>query len=1120
MNNKLFISHKNTHLRFYNFILSTKKSYSVFLISCICFFFSTNPLIAQSVSLNFNNASYEQIFNTIEQKTGYKFVYNTQEINKHSLRSITIKDKNIETVLNELFKNTDISYRISNKHIALFKQVTRKITGTVTDQTGEPIIGANVLVKGAKTGVITDFEGKFTLSVTDNSILIISYLGYVTQNVSVKGQTHFKITLKEDTQSLDEVVVVGYGVQKKRDLTGAISSVKMSDTPIGTFSTTAHALAGKAAGLQVTQSSAQVGGGAKFRIRGETSINAGNDPLFIIDGFPVSASSTLDSEKNFYKTGTIDNILSSINPNDIESIEVLKDASATAIYGSRAGHGVIIITTKRGKTGKAKVTYSGNLSVQTIKNNYKMLNGKQYRIHRNMYLYEKWLKETGQGIYADYITDTSSKTYTPRYTDEEIATAQTTDWLDEVTRTGMQQSHNVSLTGGSEKTQYAASLNYFTQKGVVKNNAMDRFTMKVNLDQELSKYIKTGFSLHLSRNQYDNSSLGDNDFENAGIISSALRFDPSVPVRDENGDYSIFPDMAQYPNPISLLEVTDKTTSDRVLVNGYLQAEPIKGLTLKANLGVDRRYDKNKSYVPNTTVAGAAKGGIANILQRDNIDYLMELTANYTKDFGNHSLTALVGYSYQQFNQESVYAGNEDFSTDGFLYNNLQAGAGTKPYVNSSARKSALGSYFARANYSYLGKYLLTVTVRADGESNFHPDYRWGYFPSVSAGWRFSDEEFMKPLSSILSNGKLRASYGQTGNSNIGNYMTDSYGVVSGWVFGNDGYMGTAITKRGNKKLTWETTSEFNIGLDLGFFDNRISLSMEYYNRIISDLLTSNKSLPAYNEINTIAANIGKTQGRGFELTLSTVNIMNKDWTWSTDFTFYTFKDNWYERDPNWKPAAYESKKDPIRSYYSYVSDGLLQVGEKAPAWQPTLVPGQIKLKNLYDTGTSPNVLDQYDKVNLGSQDPKCTLGLNNTLRYKNLDFNIYFYGEIGRLRGASYYDAWIVGLGNSLTNVSQQSLHSYTNANQNTTVPNLIESAYDFGDYYHKKINYLRCRNITLGYTIPVSKSIANSVRISANVSNPFVFTNWNGVDPETDTGNFSYPNVTSFSFGIDISF
>lgn len=1120
MNNKLFINHTNLHLRFYNFVFATSNCCRIFLICCICFLFSVNLLMAQSISLNFSNATYEQVFNAIEQKTGYKFVYNTQELNKHSQCSISVKDKNIEAILNELFKGTGISYRISNKHIALFKQVTRKITGIVTDQTGEPIIGANILVKGAKTGVITDIEGKFSISVQENSTLVISYLGYITQNITVKAQNHLKIILKEDTQNLDEVVVVGYGVQKKRDLTGAISSVKMTDTPVGTFSTAAHALAGKAAGLQVTQSSAQVGGGAKFRIRGETSINAGNDPLFIIDGFPVSSSSTLDSEKNFYKTGTVDNVLSSINPNDIESIEVLKDASATAIYGSRAGHGVIIITTKRGKVGKAKVTYSGNFSVQDIKNNYKMLDGREYRIQRNMYVYEKWLKETGQGIYKDYITSPSTGTYTPRYTEEEIAAAQTTDWLGEVTRTGTQQSHNVSLTGGSEKMQYAASLNYFTQKGVVKNNAMDRFTMKVNLDQQLSKYIKAGLSIHLSRNQYTNSSLGDNDFENAGIISSALRFDPSVPVRDENGDYSIFPDMAQYPNPVSLLEVTDKTTSDRALVNGYLQVEPIKGLTLKANLGVDRKYDKNKSYVPNTTVAGAAKGGIANILQRDNIDYLMELTANYTKNFGNHSLTALVGYSYQQFNQESVYAGNEDFSTDGFLYNNLQAGAGSKPYVNSAARKSALGSYFVRANYSYLGKYLLTVTLRADGESNFHPDYRWGYFPSISAGWRFSDEKFMKPLSNVLSNGKLRLSYGQTGNSNIGNYMTDSYGVVSGWVFGNDGYMGTAVTKKGNKKLTWETTSEFNIGLDLGFFDNRISLSAEYYNRIISDLLVNNKTLPIYNEISTIAANIGKTQGRGVELTLSTVNLMNKDWTWNTDFTFYTYKDNWYERDPNWKPAVYESEKDPIRSYYSYIADGLLQVGEKAPAWQPALLPGQIKLKNLADTEASPNALDQYDKVYIGSQDPKCTLGLNNTLRYKNFDFNIYLYGEIGRLRGASYYDAWVVGLGNNLTNVSKQSLNSYTNSYQDTAVPNLIESAYDSGNYYYKKISYLRCRNITLGYTIPISKFIANSIRISANVNNPFVFTNWSGVDPETDTGNFSYPNVTSFNFGVDISF
>ncbi len=1128
MNNILFIGHKkkkNVHLRFYNSISSGKKRLTrIFALSICCCFFSINTLMSQSttVSLDLINSSYEQIFNTIERETGYKFVYNTQEIDVNSLQSISVKDKNVRVVLDELFKNTDISYRITNKHISLFKRVMKKISGTVVDQSGEPIIGASVSLKGSTNGTITDMDGKFSLNIPEDGILLVSYLGYLNQDIPIKGQSQFNIILKEDAQSLDEIVVVGYGVQKKRDLTGAISTVKMTDTPVGTISTVSHALAGKAAGLQVNQNSAQVGGGATFRIRGETSVAAGNDPLFIIDGFPVSTSASLESDRNYYKTGNVDNVLASINPNDIESIEVLKDASATAIYGSRAGHGVIIVTTKRGKVGAPKVTYSGNFSVQSVKNNYKMLDAKGYMKERNRYLYETWMSENGQGIYAGYLpTKPNPEAYVPRYTDEEIAAAQTTDWLDEVTRTGTQQSHNVSLMGGSEKMQYAASLNYFTQKGIVKNNAMDRFTMKVNLDQEISKKVKTGFSFHLSRNQYDNSQLGDRDWENAGIISAALRFDPSVPVRDADGKYSLFPDMTQYPNPVSLLEITDKTISDRVLANGYLQVEPIKGLMLKATLGFDRRYDKNKSYVPNTTMYGAAVGGRAVILQRDNMDYLMDLTATYTKDIGDHSFTALVGYSYQQFNQESVNAGNTDFSVDGFLYNNLGAGAGAKPYVGSSANKNGLSSYFARLNYSYLGKYLLTATVRADGAANFDPDYRWGYFPSISAGWRFSDEDFMKSFTNeILSNGKLRVSYGQTGNSNIGNHMLSAYGVVAGWVFGNDGLVGTGISKLGNRKLTWETTSEFNIGLDLGFLDNRISLSMEYYNRIISDLLNKEKSLPSYNEVKKMAANIGKTQGRGFELTLSTVNVTNKDWAWNTDFTFYTFKDNWYERDPNWTPAAYESERDPIRSHYVYLSDGLLQAGETAPAWQPALLPGQVKLKNLRDQEDALNKIDQYDQVLLGSKDPKFTLGFNNTVRYKALDLNVYFYGEFGRLRGASYYDGWVTAHGGNLTNLSRRTLASYSSDNQNTTVPNLINSAYAIGDYYYKKINYLRCRNITVGYTIPVSKSIANSVRISANVNNPFVITNWNGVDPETDNDNYSYPNVTTFSLGIDISF
>lgn len=1085
---------------------------------------------AQIVSVSAKNTKVENVLESITKQTGLSIAYSKQIVNLDRRIDIDLDNADLSTVLDKIIAGTQLDYEVKNGKIYLFEkgsnetasvtQQKKTITGLVVDNYGETVIGANVVEKGTTNGTTTDFDGRFSLSVAENATLEVSYIGYMPQNISVSGKTSVNITLTEDTQLLEEVVVVGYGVQKKRDLTGAISSVKMDDAPIGTFSTVSHALAGKAAGLQVTQTSAQAGGGSTFRIRGATSINAGNDPLFIIDGFPVSSSSDLSSG-NRYSAGTTDNILGSINPNDIESIEVLKDASATAIYGSRAGHGVIIITTKRGKKGAPKVTYSGNVSVQNMRNGYKMLNGPEYMTQRNHDDYEKWMKTNGQGLYADYVTPNASPAaFVPRYTDAEIASAQTTDWFDEVTRTGMMQSHDVSLMGGSEKMNYLASLNYLNQKGVIENNNMDRFTMKVNLDQEISKYVKTGLSFHLSRNTLDNVPLGSNEWENSGIISSAVRFDPTVPVRDENREYSKFPDMGQYPNPVSLLEITDKTTKDRILASGYLQAEPIKGLLLKATLGFDRRYDKRKNYLPNTTMYGASVGGSANIKQRDNNDYLMDLTANYTKKIGNHDFSALIGYSYQEFNSEAVEAGNYDFSIDGFLYNNLAAGGAAKPTVASSASKSALGSYFGRINYSFLGKYLLTATIRADGASNFDPDHRWGYFPSASVGWRFSDEEFLESVNHILSNGKLRASYGQTGNSNVGNRILDTYGVGTTWVYGSTGYTGIKVSQLGNKKLTWETTSEFNIGLDLGFLKNRINLAMEYYDRVISDLLVTSKSLPSYNEITTIAANIGKTQGRGFELTLNTVNFARKDFTWNTDFTFYTYKDKWKERDPNWTPAAYQSKNDPIRAIYAYKADGLLQAGETAPAWQPALVPGQIKLQNLYDADGTSNVLDQYDQYLIGSEDPDFTIGINNTLKYKSIDFNIYFYGEVGRWRGASYYDSWTAGYTGNPVNPSRQTLNAWSHDNQNTTVPSVIQSSYSAGDYYYKKINYLRCRNITVGYTIPAARKIAENIRISASINNPFTITNWNGVDPETDSSSYAYPNVTTFNFGVDISF
>jgi TonB-linked SusC/RagA family outer membrane protein len=1003
---------------------------------------------------------------------------------------------------------------------------TTNLTGNITGSSGEYLAGVSIVVKGTTSGVVSDNNGQYTIKAPNKGeILVFSYLGFITQEIVYEGQVQINVVLEDESVGLDEVVVVGYGVQRKRDLTGAVSSIKLEDTPVATFSTVSHALAGKAAGMRVTQSSAQVGGGSKFRIRGETSPKdgAGNEPLIIIDGFPVTSGSDLESGSR-YKAGSTDNLLESINPNDIASIEILKDASSTAIYGSRAGHGVIIITTKRGRQGQMRVNYSGNLSVQNMKNGYQMLNAKEYMEHWNKVEKEKYMQQYGQDIYKDYITPTPNPPeFKPRYSIARIENAKTTDYFNEVTRTGIQQSHNMSITGGSESTQYMASINYFDQQGVIKNNNMERLTANVNLDQQISRYVKTGVSFNMSRNRYDNVPLGDNEWENSGIIVSAVRFAPFVPVRDENGKYSLNLDMTQVPNPVSLLEIVDNTTKDRLLGSAYIQVEPIKNLIIKASLGADRKYAKRKAYLPTTTLAGAAVNGSANISQEDMLDYLMDLTANYKLAINNHSLTALVGYSYQQFNTEGVSAGNTNFPIDGFIYNNLYAGNGAKPSVNSWASKSSLGSYFGRINYSFKGKYLLTATIRADGDSDFNPDYRWGYFPSASVGWRFSDEEFMQSLSSVISNGKLRAGYGQTGNSNVGNRILDAYGAGESFVFGDNGTTGVRVKRLGNPALTWETTSEFNVGLDLGFVNNRINVSMEYYNRVISDLLVTSKDLLSYHEITTMADNIGKTRGTGCELTLNTINISNEKMFWSTDVTVSTYRDRWEERDPTVKLAVYESAKDPIRPIFRYRSDGLLAVGEKAPVWQPALLPGQIKLKNLADEKDSSNILDQYDRELIGSEDPAFTFGFNNTLRYRNFDLNVYFYGEVGRLRGASYYDNWVAGQsGNNFQNLSRGTFDSWFHDNKNTTQPSVLEDIYAnrVNDYWLKKISYIRCRNITLGYTVPVSKKILNSIRVYADVNNPFVITNWNGVDPETDNDRYAYPNVTSFSLGIDISF
>ncbi|WP_294471051.1 TonB-dependent receptor [uncultured Bacteroides sp.] len=1079
------------------------------------------------ISIDAHNQRVEDVLKEIEEQSDFDFFFNNKHVDLNRRVSVSADKSNIFSVLEEIFAGTNVKYSVLDKKIVLSvekqsPQQEKKVTvsGTVTDAQGEPVIGASVLEKGVQgSGTITDIDGRFKLSVSSaKTQLEVSYIGYRTQILAVQIGKDIRIILQEDSKQLDEVVVVGYGTQTKKSLTGAVGTMNMEDIETSTVTSVSHTMGGKVAGLRANIQSAQPGGAAKFRIRGEASVGAGNEPLIVIDGFPVSSSSSLGSG-NVYNAGDTDNVLESLNPDDIESISVLKDAASTAIYGARAGHGVILITTKRGKSGKPKVTYSASGSFQNIRADYDMLSAKEYMEVQNMQLKERWLRTYGMGIYEGYIHNDNEPTpFTPKYSDEQIRNAAGTDWLDEVTRTGYMQQHNVSINGGGETTKYMASINYMDQKGVVKNNGTTRFSARLNLDQVINKYVSVGLTASYSQNRYDNVPLGDGDNENAGILTSAIRFNPTLPIYDENGEYTIDPGRSTFPNPVSLLDITDNTVKDRLMGQAFVIIKPIKGLELKGMLGADRRIQKRRNYLPKTTLSGAEQNGIANVSYEDATDYLMDLTATYNANFKEHSLKALVGYSYQQFNAESVNAGNSDFLIDSFLYHNLAAGNWAKPTVGSGASKNSLGSYFARINYQFQNKYLLEATVRADGAANFAKENRWGFFPSVSAGWVVTEEKFMSSTRNWLSNLKLRASFGQTGNSSIGNRINTFYNTGDknhNYLFGGSLMNGVYASELGNPNLTWETTTEFNIGIDLGFLNDRIRLTAEYFKRRITDMLVT-KPLLFYNEVTSIADNAGSTQSQGFELTLNTVNISTRNFEWNTTLTLSKYNDRWLERADTWKPASYEKENDPIRAWWDYRALGILKPGEKAPTAQPDLLPGQVILEDKDHNG----VINNDDKYFMDNGDPKIIYGFNNSLRYKHFDFNIYFYGEAGRKRGASYYENWIDTNENS-QNLSTYVYKSFSSENPTSNNPSILKNSNGtIGDFYLKSIYYIRCGHMTLGYNVPVNKKWISNLRVYANVDNPFVITNWTGLDPETDTNTYSYPNVTSYSLGLNITF
>lgn len=1030
----------------------------------------------------------------------------------------------------------------------------RTLTGTVTDEQGEPIVGATVIEHGKKTGTITNGDGAFSLATTPGTTLTISYVGFAPQ--TVKARNGMRVILSEEAKGLDEVVVVGYGTMKKRDLTGAVSSVKGTDLAVAGVASAAHMLAGKAAGLYVRQNSAQPGGGLDILIRGAGSVNASNEPLYIVDGFPIAKLDQQKGENGRMDPGT-QGVLNFLNPNDVESIEVLKDASATAIYGARAANGVVIVTTKRGREGKAVVNYSYNYSYQHYSDKYDVLSLRDWMIEKNKSSWEYWIWENEVGpwgsktLEAALAAPKSGLAYTRPYTDAQIAAAGAgTDWVGLITRNGHIQEHNLSIQGGSKDTQYMISLNYYDNEGIVRNSGMSRYTVKSNIDQRFLNVFKAGVNLTLTRIDNNNTQLGSAQFEKSGIIRSAVQMGPNILAYDPvTGTYPVNPLLGTQPNPYSLLNNIDKGRTDRFLGNMYVEARPIEGLTLRVNAGLDRANISRKTYEPKSTLYGRNLQGNGDIYTNDNNQYLLEATATYAKMIKEqHKVNLLAGTSYEQFNVEGVNSGNNNFLLDGFLYNNLNAGTGTKR-VGSSFSKNKMESYFFRVNYIFKDRYYLTGTFRADGASVFAKNHKWGYFPSAALGWTFSEEPFMKSLSSWLTMGKMRLSWGQTGNSNIGSNAFASYYAQPAYNQENGTQLiGVFQGKLENPNLKWETTTEWNFGMDFGFLNNRILASVEFYHRVISDLLNY-KPLNYYHDISQVMANIGKTQSTGLELTINTTNVQTRDFKWTTNFTFTTYKDRWKERTPDWKPAVYEKVDDPIRPIYSRRADHILQIGEAAPAAQPDLRPGELVIKDLNgykrDSNGQPEVdangrfiltggpdgkIDDADVELIGSQDPGWMAGMVNSLTYKDFDFSFQLNGMFDRRMEDPTEMAYGLGGGdvarygyNALSIIKKR----WTWDNPSTQYPcsfNGWGNSYTHGDWYYQKAWFVRLSNITLGWSMPkawIAKAkYISRVHLSLSASNLFCITPYKGLDPETDYYTAAYPNARTYSLGVNITF
>lgn len=974
------------------------------------------------------------------------------------------------------------------------------VTGKViSSYNSEPLIGATVAIKNTNKGTITDVEGKFTLKAAEGAVLSISYIGYHTREITVGSAADLTVTLDPDLQTLSEVVVVGYGTQEKKDVTGAISSIKLEEIEGVPFQSVDQVLQGRAAGVFFVQSSGMPGAGASVRIRGGNSINGSNEPLYVIDGIPISAGVSSSSSLN---------PLNTINPNDIASIEVLKDASATAIYGSRGGNGVVLITTRRGRTGEARVNFNAYYGMQEEINRYELLNAKQFETLAN----EASMAEGGPLIYDPELNPIS------------------TDWQDALFRDYARvQNYNLSITGGDEKTQYITSFDYYDQEGIIHSSDLERFSYRLNIDKKINEKIKVGNSLTASY-------IVTNRVNSASLFSM-LTTAPNLPIKQADGSYTRYNNQGiGFNNPVALLnDYTNLNKKFRAIGNVFASAELAKGLTFRSSWGLDLIYSKNDTYIPQTVYSGSLVGGDGAVSMNQNFTWINENTLTYKKKVNEHQFDVLAGFTQQSARYEALGASATGFLNDVTRTYALGLGnpeAAELP-VTSTAQWTIL-SFIGRLNYSFKDRYLLTLTGRSDGSSRFGDNNRYGFFPSVALGWRAIEEDFIQNLG-VFSNLKLRASYGITGNQEgIGNFPAlDLWGGTE-YIIGDQIVTGVTPVQVGNKNLQWEKTTQYDIGLEAGFFNNRLNFTADAYYKKTNDLLLR-ITVPATSGFTSGTKNIGAIENKGIELAVDAVVLDNGSLRWNSNFNISLNENKIVnlggeeEILPSDSPTILKVGES-LGTFYGYVSDGLFQnVDEIALSAQPSAKPGDIRFVDTNDD----NVINESDQQVIGNAQPRFYGGFNNTLSYKGFELSAllqYVYGN-------DLYNLNIKTLENlrGLQNQRTEVLDRWTPDNRDTNIPRASSTKSSDLPYdrYVEDGSYLRVKNVQLAYNFPAhiyERLKVSSLRLYVNAQNLFTFTNYSGLDPEVsrygsdninqgfDSG--SYPNVKLYTAGLSIGF